>query len=30
MAAWCHGHVRQTHPEGLVVYDFRVHDPVSG
>lgn len=41
MAAWCehpinailgqiHAHVRQTAPEGLIVYDFRVHDPISG
>lgn len=25
-----HGEVRKTAPEGLMVYDFRVHDPVTG
>ncbi len=41
MAAWCrhpinailgqlHAHVRKTEAEGLIVYDYRMHDPVSG
>jgi hypothetical protein len=25
-----HAHVRQTQPEGLIIFDFRVHEPVSG
>lgn len=24
-----HGEVRKTEPEGLIVYDFRIHDPVT-
>ncbi len=25
-----HAHVRKTSPEGLIIFDYRVHDPVSG